>query len=122
MACRILIADDNERVRRGVSELLSQEPMYEVCGEAVNGSEALQKAASLKPDLILLDISMPDINGLEVARVVRRESPEIRILVTSQYDPGQVLPRAIAAGADACVDKSRLATDLLPAVRLLCSR
>lgn len=122
MACRILIADDNERVRRGVSELLSREPMYEVCGEAVNGSEALQKAASLKPDLILLDISMPDINGLEVARVVRRESPEIRILVTSQHDPGQVLPRAIAAGADACVDKSRLATDLLPAVRLLCSR
>ena len=69
MACRILIADDNERVRRGVSELLPQEPMYEVCGEAVNGSEALQKAASLKPDLILLDISMPDIDGLQWARV-----------------------------------------------------
>jgi DNA-binding NarL/FixJ family response regulator len=118
MPCRILIADDNERVRRGVSALLSLEPMYEVCGEAANGSEALQKAVALEPDLILLDISMPDVNGLEVARIVRRDAPAIKILVMSQHDPDQLLPRAMAAGANGCVDKGRLAADLLPAIKL----
>jgi DNA-binding NarL/FixJ family response regulator len=119
---RILIADDNDRVRRGLSELLSLDPLCTVCGQAANGAEALQMAESLQPDLILLDISMPDTNGLEVARKVRTSAPGIKILVTSQHDAGQILSRALAAGADACVDKSRLSTDLLPAVKLLCPR
>ena len=71
---RILIADDSDAVRRGVCGILSSEKDLEVCGEAKDGSEALQKARELMPDLILLDISMPGMNGLEVARRLREES------------------------------------------------
>jgi len=114
---RILIADDNEMVRRGVARLLSSEPNWLVCGEATDGSEALLKARELLPDLILLDISMPGMNGLEVSRLLRQEVPQARILVISQHDPIQLLPRVIAAGGDACVDKSCLGTDLLASIK-----
>ncbi len=110
---RILIADDNDIVRRGVRGILARVANWEVCGEARDGSEALRKARELLPDLILLDISMPGTNGLEVARVLREEVPETKILVISQHDPIQLLPRAIKAGALACLDKSRLDPDLV---------
>jgi DNA-binding NarL/FixJ family response regulator len=114
---RILIADDNEMVRRGVARLLSSEPNWQICGEAADGSETVRKARELLPDLILLDISMPGINGLEVSRLLRQQVPQARILVISQHDPIQLLPRVLAAGGDACVDKSCLATDLLASIR-----
>src|SRR6267142_668741 len=100
---RILIADDNDAVRRGVVGLLSSEAGWKVCGEARDGSEALQKARELLPDLILLDVSMPGINGLEVSRLLRQEVPQARILVISQHDPIQLMTRVIAAGGDGCV-------------------
>jgi two-component system response regulator NreC len=114
---RILIADDNDRVRRGVVGLLSSQPDWNVCGEARDGPEALLKARELLPDLVLLDLSMPGMNGLEVSRLLRQEFPHTRILVISQHDPVQLLPRVIAAGGDACVDKGRLATDLLAIIK-----
>lgn len=114
---RILIADDNELVRRGVRELLSSETGWEVCGEATDSAEALRKAQELLPDLILLDISMPDMNGLEAARLLRDVLPEVKIIIISQHDQAQLLPSAINAGACACVDKSFLNTDLLPTIR-----
>lgn len=114
---RILIADDNELVRRGVRELLSSESSWQVCGEAIDGAEALRKARELLPDLILLDISMPDMNGLEAARLLREALPKVKIVIISQHDPIQLLAGAIAAGAHACVDKSLLGTDLVPAIR-----
>jgi DNA-binding NarL/FixJ family response regulator len=114
---RILIADDSDLVRRGVGEILSSETNWEVCGEARDGSEALRKARELLPDLILLDISMPAINGLEVARLLRQEVPKVKILVISQHDPIQLLPRVIEAGGDACVDKDRLGTDLMANIK-----
>jgi DNA-binding NarL/FixJ family response regulator len=114
---RILIADDNEMVRRGVAGLLSSEPNWEVCGEAKNGSEALLKAPKLLPDLILLDVSMPGLDGLEVTRLLRRVVPQTKILVMSQHDPIQLLPRVVAAGGHGCVDKSRLGTDLVASIR-----
>jgi DNA-binding NarL/FixJ family response regulator len=116
---RILIADDNEMVRRGVASLLAAEPDWHICGEAADGSDALVKARALLPDLILLDISMPGMNGLEVSRLLRQQVPQAKILVISQHDPAQLLPRVIAAGGDGCVDKSCLATDLLASIRAL---
>jgi DNA-binding NarL/FixJ family response regulator len=114
---RILIADDSDVVRRGVIGILSSETGWEVCGEARDGTEALRKARELLPNLILLDISMPGMNGLEAARLLRQEVPEAKIIVISQHDPIQLLPRVVEAGADACVDKSRLSTDLLASIK-----
>lgn len=116
---RILIADDSGVVRRGIIAILSSESGMEVCGEAKDGSETLLKAPELLPDLILLDVSMPDMNGLDVTRRLRREVPHTRILLISQHDPIQLLPRALEAGADGCVDKSHLATDLLPRIKTI---
>jgi len=114
---RILIADDNERVRRGVAGLLASEPNWHICGEASDGPEALLKASELLPDLILLDISMPGMNGLEVARSLRQDLPQTKILVMSQHDPIQLLPLVVAAGGNGCVDKGRLATDLVVSIK-----
>jgi two-component system response regulator NreC len=116
---RILIADDNDMVRQGVIGLLSDESDCKVCGEAKNGSEAIQKARELLPDIVLLDISMPGMSGLDVARCLRQELPDVKLLVISQHDPFVMLPRVIDAGGDGCLDKSRLATDLVATIKKL---
>jgi two-component system, NarL family, response regulator NreC len=113
---RILIVDDHEFLRRAVRELLSSRADFEVCGEAQDGSEAIRKAVELLPDLILLDISMPGPDGLEAARTLRQLVPAVKILVMSQNDPEFLLPQTLAAGAQGCVDKSRLAAELLPVI------
>ena len=113
---RILIVDDNERIRRGVMNILASKKNWTVCGEARDGMEAIRKARELLPDLILLDISMPGLNGLEAARLLRQEIAHTKILLMSQYDPLPLLPGAIQAGANGCVDKSRLGTDLLSSI------
>jgi DNA-binding NarL/FixJ family response regulator len=114
---RILIADDNERVRRGIAGVLASVREWEVCGEAEDGAQAIQKAMELRPDLVLLDVSMPGMDGLETARRLRRAQAEIKILVLSQYDPVQLLPQALDAGANGCVDKSRIGADLVRTIK-----
>ena len=114
---RILIADDNDMVRGGVTDILSSVKGWEVCGEARDGSEALRKARELLPDLILLDISMPGMSGLEAARLLRQAVPSAKIVAMSQHDPIRLLPSVVEAGAHACVDKSRLDADLLPIIK-----
>jgi DNA-binding NarL/FixJ family response regulator len=113
---RILIADDNEHVRRGVRNILASMPGWEICGEAKDGTEAVQSAGELLPDCVLLDISMPGLSGLEVARLLHDKNPAAKIVVMSQHDPAVLLPRALEAGAHACVDKGRLALDLIPTI------
>ncbi|MGA2389505.1 MAG: response regulator transcription factor [Candidatus Sulfotelmatobacter sp.] len=113
---RILVVDDNEYVRRGVLNILASNKNLEVCGVAQDGQEAIQKARELAPDLVLLDISMPGMDGLEAARILRSEIPSARILIMSQHDPIQILQRVLDAGVQGCVDKGRLATDLLPCI------
>jgi len=113
---RVLIADDNESVRHGVIRILAARPSFEICGVAKDGAEAVQKARELSPDLILMDVSMPGLNGLDAAREIRQGRSRAKILMLSQHDPAQLLPRAIQAGAQACVDKTRLGADLLPAI------
>ncbi|HEX4003975.1 MAG TPA: response regulator transcription factor [Candidatus Acidoferrales bacterium] len=114
---RILIADDNEQVRHGVASFLSDDPACEICGEAADGQEAVQMTRELSPDVILLDVSMPGVSGLETARLLRQEAPKVKIIMMSQHDPIQLLPEALDAGAHACVDKCRVTTDLLATIR-----
>jgi two-component system invasion response regulator UvrY len=116
---RILIADDSHLVRRGVVGLLSNEPPCQICGEASNAGETLTKANELRPDIVLLDVSMPGGNGLETARRLRQQIPGIKILMMSQHDPHHMPSHSLEAGADGFVDKGRLATDLLPTIRAM---
>jgi len=116
---RILIADDNDLVRRGLIRLLSAESGWTVCGEARDGLEALQKARELLPDLIVLDLRMPGMNGLDATRRLRLELPEAKILLITQHDPVQVLPGIVEAGGNACLDKGRLGTDLVMTIKSL---
>jgi two-component system response regulator NreC len=114
---RILIADDSDAVRRGVVRLLASETAWQICGEARDGSEAVEKARELLPELILLDISMPGMNGLEAARLLRQEMPAVKIIVISQHDSNHMLPQVIAAGGDGCVDKGQLSVELVSSIR-----
>jgi two-component system, NarL family, response regulator NreC len=116
---RILIADDHHMVRRGVGALLSKEAGWEICGEATDAAQAIQKASELNPDLVVLDISMPDGSGLEAARRIRQEIPHVRILMMSHHDATQFVQSAIESGADGCIDKARLALDLVAMIKSL---
>jgi len=116
---RILIADDHHMVRRGVGGLLSKEAGWEICGEATDAAHAFQKASELNPDLVLLDISMPDGSGLEAARRIRQEIPHVRILMMSHHDATQFEQSALESGADGCIDKARLALDLVAMIKSL---
>jgi PAS domain S-box-containing protein len=117
VACvRILIADDHELVRQGLRALLSSRPAWEVCGEAADGVEAIEKAAQLRPDIVLLDVSMPRLSGLEAAPAIRRESPTSEIVIVSQHDPAEMLPSALRAGARGFVSKSDIASNLLSTI------
>ena len=115
-AVRILIADDHEIVRRGLRLLIASRPEWQVCGEAEDGEEAVEKAKQLRPDVILLDVSMPRMNGLDAARILRREVPQSEILIVSQNDPSIMQARALEVGARGYVAKSNLSRDLLPSV------
>jgi DNA-binding NarL/FixJ family response regulator len=118
---RILIIDDSLVVRNGIRFLLSSCAECAVCGEAGDGAEGLLKAAELRPDAILLDVSMPGTSGLQIVPELRRALPQARILVMSADDLAVLLPHALGAGANGCVDKARLGTDLLPAIRRVCA-
>src|SRR6266481_8050678 len=116
---RILIVDDHRLVRRGVGDLLSKEAGWEICGEASDAAEALEKASQLSPDLILLDISMPNGSGLETAHRIRQQIPHVKILMMSHHDATQFEQSAIESGADGCIDKARLALDLVGMIKSL---
>ena len=113
---RILLADDHEVVRRGLSSLLATRPDWQVCGEARNGREAVALAVKLKPNLAILDLSMPELNGLEATRHIRKEVPETEVLVFSMYENEQFVRDLLAAGARGYVLKSDVSSQLLNAV------
>lgn len=113
---RILLADDHEVVRRGLIALLASRPDWQVCGEAQNGREAVALAVKLKPNLAVLDLSMPELNGLEATRQIRKEAPETEVLVFSMYESEEFVRDLLAAGARGYVLKSDVAAQLLTAV------
>jgi DNA-binding NarL/FixJ family response regulator len=116
---RILVADDHDVVRRGVREMLAGHPGWEVCGEAASGREAMERAAALRPDVVVLDLSLPDLYGLEVARRIRAELPGTEVLVFTMHDSDELLAEVLAAGARGYVLKSDAAKDLLAGVEAL---
>ncbi len=111
---RILVVDDQETIRRGLRSLLSTRPAWAVCGEAADGLEAVEKAKTLRPNVVLMDLSMPRMNGLDATRILRREVPESKIIIVSQNDPDVVRRQAGEVDAAACVAKKDLADELLP--------
>lgn len=106
MAKTILIADDNDAVRRAVCEVFALESDFEVCGEALDGHDAIEKAQRLHPDLIILDLSMPVMNGLEAARALRDLMPSVPIVLFTLYDGDFVKEKARSAGVADVVSKS----------------
>jgi DNA-binding NarL/FixJ family response regulator len=119
MKLRILLADDHEIVRRGLCALLQKHEGWEVCGEASNGREALEMAKQLKPDVVILDIGMPLLNGLDATRQLLQHDPQFKIIVLTITDADQVIREALDAGARGFVLKSDAARDLVSAVEAL---
>jgi PAS domain S-box-containing protein len=113
---RILVADDHEVIRRGIRALLASQQGCEICGEAVDGQDAVEKAHQLHPDLIIMDVSMPNLNGLEATREICRSLPGVQILILTQHDSQEMIRQAFNAGARGFVVKSSVAHDLLNAV------
>jgi len=105
---RILVADDSEVVRRGLEDLLRQHAGWEVCGEAVDGREAVQKVEQLVPDVVVLDFSMPGMNGIEAARQILQVRPSTRIVLCSMYLDRQLASLAETAGIRSLLSKSNV--------------
>lgn len=111
--------DDHPIVREGLRTVLQGRLGWEVVGEASNGIEALEKAGSLLPDVMVLDITMPKMNGLEVCRLARQKTPGLEVLFVTQHDSPQMMREALSAGAKGYVVKSNAARDLLRAIEVV---
>jgi PAS domain S-box-containing protein len=116
---RILIADDHDVLRRGIRTMLESDPGLEVCGEAVDGKDALEKTLAQAPDLVILDINMPIMNGLDVLRQIVRHRPQTKVLAFSVHDSKQIVEEILAAGAHSYLSKATAGQHLVHEVRLL---
>lgn len=119
MLCRILVADDHAVVRAGLRTLLESRPGWQVCGEAADGREAVELAGKLKPDVAVIDIGMPLLNGVEATRQIRRVSPETEILVLTMHESEQMVEKVLEAGALGYVLKDVADSTLISAVEML---
>jgi DNA-binding NarL/FixJ family response regulator len=121
MTHRVLVVDDHPIVREGFKRLLDI-PGLSVCGEAANGREAMECVAALKPDLVLMDLSMPEMGGIEATGEIRRRWPTTKVIIVSLHDSVQAAAQAKQAGAEAYVVKSRGATEIIEAVHAVLGR
>jgi DNA-binding NarL/FixJ family response regulator len=119
---RVLVVDDYEPFRRLVRSTLGKRPALQIVGEAADGVAAVRQAEELKPDLILLDIGLPMLNGMEAARRILKLLPECKILFLSQETSADVVQEALSFGAMGYVSKTRTASDLLAAVEAVLER
>jgi two-component system, NarL family, response regulator NreC len=122
MRKRIMVVDDSSAIRRALQRVLESNPDWAVCGEAADGVEGIQKAQELKPDLIVLDISMPVMDGLAAARIIHDMLPDVPLILCSLHSDDVVQGEARAAGASAVISKSQNVDRLVAAAReLLCA-
>lgn len=121
MQARILIVDDHEVVRQGVRTILRSRPEWEICGEAANGQEGIESIKALNPDIVILDITMPVMSGLEAAPHIARLGLRSRILIFTMHESERLLTEVRAAGAQGLVHKSRAGRDLILAIDTLLS-
>ena len=120
MAARILVADDHEVVRQGVRAILQARPDWEICGEAVDGREAIRLTKQLQPDVVVMDITMPHLSGLEASQEIAKLQLPSRVLIFTMHESKSLAPSVQRAGAQGYVVKSRAAQDLIDAIdRLL---
>lgn len=108
---QILIADDHELVRKGLRTVLEKQPGWEVCGEAVNGRQAVELAKELRPDVVVMDVTMPELNGLEATRQICKALPKAEVLILTMHESEQMVNEVLAAGARGYIlkaDTSRL--------------
>ena len=117
---RVLVADDHMIVRTGIRHVLESEAEFEVVGEAASGTEALALTSQLHPDVVVLDISMPEMTGLEVAGRLRASSPHTRVLILSMHDHAEYVLESVRAGAHGYLLKDTAATELRDAIRAIC--
>ena len=117
VAIRLLIADDHALVRSGLRSMLQKEPGIEIVGEARNGREAVELCRSLRPDLVLMDVRMPDMDGLEATRAIKREHPETGVLMVTMHENRDYMLEATKAGAAGYVLKDASRNELISAVR-----
>ncbi len=116
---RILVADDHPVVRKGLQSCLARQDKLKIVGEAADGDEALRLTRELLPDVVLMDINMPRMNGLEVTAVLRQEVPQVKVLVLSVHSNKEYIFRIIQAGAQGYVSKEAPPEDLLRAIELV---
>jgi two-component system response regulator NreC len=117
---RILLADDHEIVRVGVRALIQRQPGWVIWGEASTGREAVEKAKALKPDIVVVDIGMPDLNGLDATRQIKRLLPRTEVLVFTAHKTEEIVRNVFKAGARAYLLKVEASNHLIPAIEMLC--
>lgn len=116
---RVLIVDDHAFIRRGIQSILNSCPGWEFCGEAENGVAAIRLAAELKPDIIIMDVSMPGLNGLEATRVIHEAQPNVKILLLTLHQSVEILRSGFRAGAQGYLLKSEAEQELLRALHMV---
>src|SRR5580700_5155880 len=114
-AVNLLIADDHEIVRRGIRALVQGQAGWQIAAEAKDGRDAVTKAAECQPDVAILDITMPSLNGLDAAKQIAKLTPRTKILILTVHDSDQLIPKALDAGASGYVFKTDAAFDLITA-------
>lgn len=102
---KVLVADDHRLFRTGMTRMLSADPRFEVVGEAKDGVEAINQTIARKPDVVLMDLQMPHVNGVDAVKSLKREAPKVRVIVVSAYADGRMIEEAMASGATAYVSK-----------------
>jgi DNA-binding NarL/FixJ family response regulator len=115
---RILIADNHDIVRAGVRLLIEKQPGWEVCGEAANGREAVALAEKSQPDVAVLALTMPELNGLDATRQIKRRSPEVEVVILTAHDNENLVHQVFEVGARSYILKTEAEKHLVPAVRL----